>query len=130
MRAHPEWGCRNSFACAACEQEVTTFGGIVPPAGLAGLMGMALCKPCASRMARDNQFGGTVTAKAAGIAARALVQRIADALCLHAPVVQAALVSAKAQGRMGGIQIDEALGLRPGQFDAALVFALGALPHD
>ena len=118
MKVHPNWGRVGSFACCACEQEGATFGGVTPA-------GLAVCKPCAGRMVREPQFRESVTAKAAGIAASALLQRIADTLGLAPPVVRAALVNEKAQGRTGGGQIDEALGLAPGQFAAAWAFVSG-----
>ena len=123
MRAHPEWGGRNGFSCAGCEQEVCTFGGIVSPVALTGLGGLAVCKPCAARMERQPQFHARVAAKAGGLSARALVQRIADALGLDAQVVHVAIANANAHEQME-IQMDQALGLKPGQFDAALAFAV------
>lgn len=62
--------------------------------------------------------------------ARVLVQRIAYALGLSAQEVGVAIAAPPVQEQDGYAYLDEALGLRPGKFDAALSFAVGALPHD
>lgn len=122
MKTHSNWGRLGSFACAGCEQEVTAIGDVVQPAGLVS-GGLAVCKICALRMEQQPQYREEVTRRAADLTRRALVQRIADALGLTPVAVSAAW--ARAKGSAGLDQhMDTALGLRPGQFDAAVWFAV------
>ena len=98
------------------------MGGVVQPAGLVS-GGLAVCKICALRMEQQPQYRAEVTRRAAELTRRALVQRIADALGL--PPVTLSAAWAQAKGKAGFEQhMDTALGLRPGQFDAALSFAV------
>lgn len=113
MNAHQNLPRGGSTHCADCVQKGTPLGGRVTPAGFVGVNGGAVCTSCAERTAR------------------VLVQRIAYALGLDVQAVGVAIAAAPpVQEQDGYTYLDEALGLRAGQFDAALEFAVGALPHD